>query len=105
MAEEARRSREILVSEFDDVRSYAYPYGSSRLGYVPDSYVHAVANAGYEIAVTYDLGRITAQTDPLRMPRIEAHGVDGEAVIRAKVLGSLGPYKLTDRLRRAERSA
>ena len=105
MAEEARRSREILLSEFRDVRCYAYPYGSSRLGYVPDSYVNAVADAGYEFAATYDLGRITAETDPLRMPRIEAHGVDGEAIICAKVLGTLAPYRLTDRLRQAQRSA
>ena len=75
------------------------------MGYVPDSYVSAVADAGYEVAVTYDLGRVTAETDPLRMPRIEAHGVDSEAIIRAKVLGSLAPYWLTDRLRQAQRSA
>ena len=44
-------------------------------------------------------------TDPLRMPRIEAHGVDGEAIIRTKVLGTLAPYRLTDSLRQAQRSA
>lgn len=104
MCQEARRSREILISELREVRCYAYPYGSSRLGHVPDSYVDAVADAGYEFAVTYDLGRVTAETDPLRMPRIEAHGVDGEAIIRTKVLGTLAPYRLTDRLRQAERS-
>jgi hypothetical protein len=75
------------------------------LGYVPDSYVSAVAEAGYEVAVTYDLGRVTADTDRFRLPRIEAHGVDSEAVIRAKVLGTLAPYWLTDRLRQARRSA
>lgn len=105
LAEEARVSRKILLSELDEVRCYAYPYGSSRLGYVPDSYVRAVADAGYDLAATYDLGRVTAETDPLRMPRVEAHGVDGEAIIRAKVLGTLAPYRLTDRLRQAQRSA
>lgn len=105
LADEAHRSRQILLSELNDVRSYAYPYGSTRLGYVPDGYVNAVASAGYEIAATYDLGRVTARTDPLRMPRIEAHGVDSEAVIRAKVVGTLAPYQLTDRLRQAQRSA
>lgn len=105
LAQEARLSRQILMSELGDVRCYAYPYGSSRLGYVPDSYVKAVADAGYELAVTYDLGRVTAETDPLRMPRIEAHGVDGEAIIRTKVLGTLAPYRLTDSLRQAQRSA
>lgn len=105
LGEEARRSRQILLSELDDIRCYAYPYGSSRLGYVPDNYVSAVAEAGYDVAVTYDLGRVTAETDPLRMPRVEAHGVDGEAIIRAKAFGSLAPYVLTDRLRQAQRSA
>ncbi len=105
LSAEAHRSRQILLSRLVDVRCYAYPYGSSRLGFVPDSYVSAVAEAGYDVAVTYDLGRVTAETDPLRMPRIEAHGVDGEAIIRAKVLGTLAPYRLTDRLRQAQRSA
>lgn len=105
LADEAHRSRKILLSELNDIDCYAYPYGSSRLGYVPDSYVSAVAEAGYEYAVTYDLGRVTEATDPLRMPRIEAHGVDSEAIIRAKVLGTLAPYRLTDRLRQARRSA
>jgi peptidoglycan/xylan/chitin deacetylase (PgdA/CDA1 family) len=105
LAKEAHRSRQILLSGLKDVRCYAYPYGSSRLGFVPESYVSAVADAGYDFAVTYDLGRVTAQTDPLRMPRIEAHGVDGEAIIRAKVRGTLAPYWLTDRLRQARRSA
>lgn len=105
LAQEAQLSRQILMAELGDVRCYAYPYGSSRLGYVPDSYVSAVADAGYELAVTYDLGRVTAETDPLRMPRVEAHGVDGEAIIRAKVLGTLLPYWLTDRLRQAQRTA
>lgn len=105
LAQEAHLSRQILMSELGAVTCYAYPYGSSRLGYVPDSYVQAVADAGYDLAVTYDLGRVTAETDPLRMPRIEAHAVDGEAFIRAKVLGTLAPYWLTDRLRQAQRSA
>ena len=105
LVREAHLSRQILQSELGNVRSYAYPSGSSRLGHVPDGYVRAVADAGYDIAVTYDLGRVTAETDPLRMPRIEAHGVDSEAIIRVKVMGSLAPYWLTDRLRRAERSA
>lgn len=105
LAEEAGRSMEILRSELDEIRCYAYPYGASRLGYVPEVYVRAVADAGYDVAVTFDLGRVTADTDPLRLPRIEANGVDGPSVIRAKVHGSLAPYRLTDRLRQAQRSA
>lgn len=104
LAEEAGRSMEILRSRFGDVPAYAYPYGCSRLGHVPSSYVEAVVAAGYRCAVTFDLGRVNADTDRYRMPRIEAHGTDGPSVIRAKILASLGPYRLTDRLRQAERA-
>ena len=104
LAEEAGRSFDILRARLGDVTDYAYPYGCSRLGHVPPSYVAAVAAAGYRRAVTYDLGRVTAQSDGFRLPRIEANGVDGPAVLRAKALGSIAPYRLTDRLRRAQRS-
>ena len=104
-AEEAGRSMEILRARVGDVAAYAYPYGSRRLGFVPPSYVRAVADAGYTLAVTTDLGRVTPTTDSYLLPRVEAHGVDSPAVIRAKALGSLGPYRLTDRMRRAENVA
>lgn len=105
LVEEAELSSSILGSRLGDAPAYAYPYGASRLGFVPDAYVRAVKAAGYRLAVTFDLGRVTATTDPYLMPRVEAHGLDGPAVIRAKVLGSLIPYRLTDRLRRAQRAA
>lgn len=105
LVEEAEMSRAILGSRLGEAPAYAYPYGASRLGFVPAAYVRAVQAAGYQLAATFDLGRVTATTDPYRMPRVEAHGLDGPAVIRAKVLGSLAPYRLTDRLRRAERAA
>lgn len=102
--EEAERSRAILNSRLGDVLAYAYPYGASRLGYVPPEYVNAVAAAGYRLAVTYDLGMVEPDTSPYRMPRIEAHAVDGPAAIRAKARGSLAPYRLTDLLRQSKRS-
>jgi peptidoglycan/xylan/chitin deacetylase (PgdA/CDA1 family) len=105
LVEEAGRSREILSSHLGAITSYAYPYGSSRLGYVPSAYVKAVTDAGYERAVTYDLGRVTAASEPFLLPRIEAHDVDGRAIIRAKAFGSIAPYRLTDRFRRARRAA
>lgn len=105
LVEEAELSRNILGSRLGDAPAYSYPYGASRLGFVPAAYVDAVQAAGYGLAVTFDLGRVTANSDPYLLPRVEAHGLDGPAVIRAKVLGSLGPYRLTDRLRRAERAA
>lgn len=104
LAEEAGRSFAILRSRLGDVTDFAYPYGCSRLGQVPATYVDAVTAAGYRRAVTYDLGRVTPRSDRFRLPRIEANGVDGPAVIRAKARGSLAPYRLTDRLRRAQRS-
>ena len=105
LAEEAGLSRRILCSRLGEVDAYAYPYGSTRLGFVPDAYVRAVADAGYRMAVTLDLGRVSARSDPFRLPRVEAHQLDGPAVIRAKALGSLAPYHLTDRLRRIQRAA
>ena len=105
LADEAGMSRSILMSRLGEAALYAYPYGASRLGFVPPDYVRAVQSAGYCQAVTFDLGRVTAASDPYRLPRVEAHGLDGPNVIRAKVAGSLAPYWLTDRLRRARRAA
>jgi peptidoglycan/xylan/chitin deacetylase (PgdA/CDA1 family) len=105
LVEEAQTSRTILGARLGDTPAYSYPYGASRLGFVPPAYVNAIEAAGYRLGVTTDLGRVVANTDPYRLPRVEAHGLDGPAVIRAKVLGSLAPYRLTDRLRRAERAA
>ena len=83
---------------------YSYPYGSRRLGQVSDDYVEAVREAGYSFAVTTDLGIARADSDPLALPRIEANAVDSAPVLRAKAAGILAPYRLTDMLRRAERS-
>ena len=102
LVEEAGRSRDILSARFGDILPFAYPYGCTRLGYVPAAYVEAVEAAGYDLAVTYDLGRVTARTDRYRVPRLEAHGLDGPAIMRAKVHGSLLPYRFTDRLRRPQ---
>jgi peptidoglycan/xylan/chitin deacetylase (PgdA/CDA1 family) len=101
LVEEAERSRAILGARLGDAPAYSYPYGASRLGFVPAAYVRAVEAAGYRLALTTDLGRVSTNSDPYLLPRVEAHGLDGPAVIRAKVLGSLAPYRLADRLRRA----
>ena len=78
---------------------------ASRLGFVPAAYVRAVEAAGYRLALTTDLGRVSTNSDPYLLPRVEAHGLDGPAVIRAKGAGQSRPYRLADRLRRAERAA
>ncbi|HYE74202.1 MAG TPA: polysaccharide deacetylase family protein, partial [Blastocatellia bacterium] len=105
--EEAERSREILLHHFGEehARAYAYPYGSTRLGEVNTDYVNAVKKAGFSLAVSTDLGLATAKSDPFLLPRVEAHALDSGAVMRAKAIGALAPYKFTDRLRQATRTA
>lgn len=105
LREEAEQSREILLTRFGErhARAYAYPYGSTRLGEVTDEYVDAVRAAGLRLAVTTDLGLARAESDPLLLPRVEAHASDSRGSLRAKALGVLAPYRLTDRLRQAAR--
>jgi peptidoglycan/xylan/chitin deacetylase (PgdA/CDA1 family) len=103
LREEAERSRDTLRARLgaDHARVYAYPYGSSRLGDVTEVYENAVRAAGYDLAVTTDLGLAHADDNPFRLPRIEAHQVDSAPVLRAKLRGALAPYWVTDRLRTA----
>ena len=104
--DEAYYSREVLRSRLGDTHSsqYAYPYGNSRLGDVSQSYVAAVKSAGFEIAVTTDLGLVTSQTDIHTLPRLEAHMMDSPGVMKAKAMGALAPYRITDHLRAAYRA-
>jgi peptidoglycan/xylan/chitin deacetylase (PgdA/CDA1 family) len=106
LIEEAQRSRAILQGRLNGGAgaAYAYPYGSTRLGQVPPAYVAAVRQAGYELAVSTDLGLADRESDRYKLPRVEAHALDSPAVLCAKVLGALAPYYFTDRLRRAKRS-
>jgi peptidoglycan/xylan/chitin deacetylase (PgdA/CDA1 family) len=101
MAEEAGSSREIIRRRLgaDHTNAYAYPYGNTKLGDVNLDYVKAVKSAGYQVAVTTDLGRVDLETDPHCLPRLEAHMMDTPGVIRAKAMGALFPYRLTDHLR------
>lgn len=105
-AEEAMRSRDILRSRLGEQhsRAFAYPYGSVRLGHVTPDYVAAVHTAGYRLAVSTELGLVTAASDPWTLPRVEAGEGDSPAMILAKVRGALLPYAVTDRLRRAARA-
>jgi peptidoglycan/xylan/chitin deacetylase (PgdA/CDA1 family) len=103
LREEAERSRDLLCTRLgaEHARAYAYPYGSCRLGDVTDAYESAVRAAGYDLAVTTDLGLARASDNPFRLPRIEVHQVDSASVLRAKLRGALAPYWVTDRLRTA----
>lgn len=105
LREEAEHSREILLKRFGErhASAYAYPYGSTRLGEVTDEYVDAVRAAGFQMAVTTDLGLVQAGSDPLLLPRVEAHASDTRGSLCAKAIGALAPYRFTDRLRQATR--
>jgi peptidoglycan/xylan/chitin deacetylase (PgdA/CDA1 family) len=107
MYDEAVRSRRVLESRLGAPHAslYAYPYGSTRLGEVPGTYVEAVRAAGYSLAVSTDLGLATPADDLFRLPRVEATATDDAASLLAKVRGSLLPQRITDWLRRAKRSA
>jgi peptidoglycan/xylan/chitin deacetylase (PgdA/CDA1 family) len=101
LQEEAERSRACLRARLgpDHARTYAYPYGNSRLGDVPATYESAVRSAGYDLAVTTDPGLATSVCNPFRFPRLEMHQVDSRPVLQAKLRGSLAAYRLIDRLR------
>lgn len=103
--DEAERSREVLRRRLGDdhATSYAYPYGSTRLGHVTPAYIDAVRASGYAAAVSTNMGLAHAGSPRHALPRIEICQSDGAAVVRAKAAGSLLPYTLTDRLRRAKR--
>ena len=104
---EAESSRELLRSRLgrDLPLYYAYPYGSSRPALVPAEYVVAVKRAGYQLALSTDLGLAEAHSDPFFLPRVEAFGFDSAAVLRAKADGVLGPYIVPDWFRSAQRGA
>lgn len=103
LIEEAERSHEVLRSRLGESqgRAYAYPYGNTSLGHVTSDYVGAVRTAGYEMAVTTDLGLAGPYSDPLLLPRVEAHALDASPTLRAKALGVLAPYHLAYGLRTA----
>lgn len=95
------RLRQYLGS--DHAVSYAFPYGSTRLGHVTPAYVASVKSAGFTTAVTTDLGLADATSDRFALPRVEAYRSDSPAVVHAKVRGSLAPLYFTDQLRRRTR--
>jgi len=106
MAEEAEESREMLRRRLGErqARAYAYPYGSTRLRDASPGYAQAVRAAGYEMAVTTDLGLVSPNSDPYLLPRIEAHAVDVPRVLQAKAGGALASYNLTDHFRLVNRA-
>jgi peptidoglycan/xylan/chitin deacetylase (PgdA/CDA1 family) len=106
ITDEVGFSREILRSRLGEEHSvqYAYPYGNSKLGDVSEPYVAAVQAAGFRLAVTTDLGLVTSETSIYSLPRLEAHMMDSPGVLKAKAVGALAPYRLTDHFRAAYRA-
>ncbi len=102
---ESEKSRALLVDRLGPQAgiTYAYPYGSSRLGQVNEDYVAAVKNAGYTQALSTDLGLTSEPSNEYLIPRVEAHQVDSPSVIRAKMSGALQPYFFADQMRKSRR--
>lgn len=102
LVEEALKSREIIQRRLgaEQARIFAYPYGFSSAGHVPPSYVAAVQRAGYQMALTTNLGLVHMDSSPFLLPRIEAHGWDSAAILRAKANGYLAAFRLLQGLRK-----
>lgn len=67
---EVMDSKQVLEAHLGHpVRAFCYPVGR-----VDTRSVAAVRDAGYEIAVTTQGGRATAEQDPLLLPRVRIHG-------------------------------
>lgn len=99
--EEAVTSRDLLRKHLgpEHASMYAYPFGLSRHGDVTPAYVRAVRIAGYQVAVTTDLGLVEPTADALALPRVEVTGHDLVSSLRAKATGRLGPVRILERLR------
>lgn len=75
------------------VTSYAYPYGAG-----PTPAARRVVADTYEAACTTVIGLTGLATDPLALPRIDAHYVRRPGLLRRALAGSLGPYVVARRL-------
>jgi peptidoglycan/xylan/chitin deacetylase (PgdA/CDA1 family) len=105
MRAEIEDSRDTLIHHLgeDHEMLYSYPFGSTRLGFVPPEYRYLVRSSGYQLAVTTDLGLVKSTSDLFLLPRVEANQSDTPSALLAKVSGAIHPQYLSDRLRRANR--
>jgi GT2 family glycosyltransferase/peptidoglycan/xylan/chitin deacetylase (PgdA/CDA1 family) len=76
-------------------RAFAYPHGE----WTPDV-AHAAALAGYSAAFTIDPGRVTADSLPQALPRVEVLAGDTHRSLRLKLATVDWPEGLRDRLLR-----
>jgi peptidoglycan/xylan/chitin deacetylase (PgdA/CDA1 family) len=75
-----RSKRELEAVTDGEVTRIAYPNGDA-----DDRVVAAAAAAGYRRGFTVRPGTVSADTDPLRLPRISIGGYDSPALVAAKV--------------------
>ncbi len=70
-----------------EVRTFAYPFGDARF-HISATAVAVVASCGFSAAGTVEYRGVTADTDPLLVPRFPVTN-DPIEILRAKVLGRL----------------
>jgi peptidoglycan/xylan/chitin deacetylase (PgdA/CDA1 family) len=70
-----------------EVRCLAYPYGA-----MPDAAAAQLVAEVYVAACTTTLERVTASSDPLALPRIDAHYLRRRSVFRRVAAGGLDSY-------------
>ena len=69
------------------VQSLAYPYGVE-----PSRAAARLAATVFSAACTTELARVTADSDPLALPRVDAHYLRRQAIFSRVVAGGLDPY-------------
>ena len=69
------------------VRSFAFPYGS-----IPNGAGYALVEAGYVTACTTRPGHVSLGSDPLALPRVDAHYLRGPARLRRAASGGDRAY-------------
>jgi peptidoglycan/xylan/chitin deacetylase (PgdA/CDA1 family) len=86
--EQLQRSREELEALVGEpVRAFAFPYGD-----VPAGSRTALAEAEYSCGCTTRLEYVTSRTDPLALPRVDAHYLRDPRRLRRAAAGQAGAY-------------
>lgn len=85
---ELRDSRASLEDALQvTVRSFAYPYGAP-----PTPPAKALVSELYDSACANTMSIADPLSDPLALPRVDAHYLRRPGLLRRAVLGTLGPY-------------
>ena len=71
------------------VTAFAYPYAFPRAQReFVERFRRLLREAGYESCVTTDIGRASAATDPLAIPRLPMNECDDAELLKAKLIGA-----------------